>query len=365
MQKNESLLDILVLLYKWKKQIIIATFLSAVITAGVSLLLPNFYKASTQFYAASPDLAKPTPIGSVDNDLKIYGSDEDIDRLLSISKSSEVKDYLITEYDLYNHYDIDPDSKNAKHKLLLKLNKLYETTKTKYDAINLSVEDEDINLSAQMANAAREKISEIAKKIIKQSQVNLIKSYESNIEAKSQYIQTLTDSIFYLRSRYKIFNTASQGEAYGSSIVEISGKLENTKAQISYLQNNAGPRDSIKVLQSKLNGFQKQYNLIKSDIENYNSGYPYIITLERDIKAYGEQLSISMERLKQLQSAYNNDFSTIHLIEKAEVPVYKSRPKRSIIVVGIAMLTFIIASLWVILQDQFTKNNWKEEFRNA
>ena len=279
MQKNESLLDILVLLYKWKKQIIIATFLSAIITAGISLLLPNFYKASTQFYAASPDLAKPTPIGAVDNALRIYGSDEDIDRLLSISKSSEVMDFLISEYDLYIHYDIDPNKKNAKHNLLLKLNKLYETTKTKYDAINLSVEDEDINMSAQMANAARDKISEIAKKIIKESQINLINSYKSNIAEKSNHLKVLTDSLYNVRDRYKIFNTASQGEAYGTSIVEISGKLENTKAQINYLVNNNGPRDSINILKSKVKGQEQQLSLIMSNIKDYNSGYPFILSL--------------------------------------------------------------------------------------
>lgn len=365
MQKKDSLLDILVLLYKWKKHIIIATLLAGLITAGVSLLLPNYYKASTQFYAASPDLAKPTPIGVGGNPLRIYGSDEDIDRLLSISKSSAVMDYLITEFDLYNHYEIKPESKNAKHKLLLKLNKLYETSKTKYDAINLSVEDEDINMSALMANAARDKIKEIAKNIIKTSQVNLIKNYESNIDAKSNNLKLLVDSLFNIRDKYHIFNTASQGEAYGSSLVEISGKLENTKAQIAYLKSSPGLEDSVRVLQAKLNGYEKQLSGINNSVNDYNNGYPFIITLERDIKEYGEQLSISTERLKQLQSAYESDFSTIHLIEKAEVPVYKSRPKRSIIVIGLTLLTFVIASLWVLLMDQFNKNNWKEEFRNA
>lgn len=365
MQKNDSLLDILVLLYKWKKHIIIATIIAGLITAGISLLLPNYYKASTQFYAASPDLAKPTPIGVADNDLRIYGSDEDIDRLLSISKSSAVMDYLITEFDLYKHYEIKPDSRNAKHKLLLRLNKLYETTKTKYDAINLSVEDEDINMSAQMANAARDKITEIAKNIVKESQVNLIKNHESNIDEKSKNLQSLIDSLFYIRERYHIFNTESQGEVYGSSLIEVSGKLQNIKAQIAYLKNSPGLQDSVRVLQAKAIGYEKQLSSLNANVKDYNNGYPIIITLERDIKEYGEQLSISSERLKQLQSAYRSDFSTIHLIEKAEVPVYKSRPKRSIIVIGLTLLTFVIASLCVLVIDQFNKNNWKEEFRNA
>lgn len=365
MQKNDSLLDIVVLLYKWKKEIIIATFLAAFVTAGISLLLPNYYQASTQFYAASPDLAKPAPIGNSENDVDIYGTDRDIDRLLSISKSNIVIDYLIQEFDLYTHYEIKPDSKNAKHNLLEKLNKNYETTKTKYDAINLSVEDTDINKSAEMANAARQKIEEVAKGIIKESQINLINNYESNIAEKSKNLSALTDSLFMIRNKYKIFDVVSQGEAYGSTMVQITGKLENAKAQIAYLQNEGGLRDSVKILQAKVKGYQQQISRVQLDVEDYNNGYPFLIMLERDIREYGDQLSISTERLKQLQSAYEADFSTIHLIEAAEVPVYKSRPKRSIIVIGVALLTFVIASLFIILLDQFKKNNWKEEFQNA
>lgn len=365
MSKNESLLDVFVLIYKWRKRIILSTFLAGVITAGVSLLLPNYYQASTQFYAASPDLAKPTPLGVSENTVRIYGNDNDIDRLLSISRSNEVKDFLITEFDLYKQYEIKPESKHAKHKLLLKLDKLYKATKTKFDAINLSVEDKDINISASMANAARDKIEEVARNLIKENHLNQINSYKSNISIKQANINGLTDSLFSIRKRFKIFNTASQGEAYGSSLVSIKGKVQNTSAQISILEQLNAPQDSILILKAKLKGYQTQLNGINEDISSYNNGYPTIITIERDLKNYAEQLSIDKERLKQLESTYNSNFNTIHIIEKAETPVYKSRPKRSIIVIGVAFLIFVLSCLTVILLDQFNKNNWREEFRNA
>jgi len=365
MSNNDSLLDVVVLLYKWKKHILIATIISAIVAAGLSLLMPNYYQASTQFYAASPDLARPSPIGDSESKIRIYGNDEDVDRLISIAKSNVITDYLIDNYSLFEHYDIKPDTKHAKHKLLQKLNKLYQVTKTKYDAINLSIEDEDINRSANMANGARETIRDIAQNIIKESQLNSINSHKKNIAEKQKNLSILVDSLFKVRDRYNIFSTASQGEAYGTTLVSVQGKLENARAQASYLESVNAPRDSISLLKAKANGYQKQLTTIKKDIVDYNSGYPTIITLERDIKNYGVQLSTSQERLKLLQAAYNSDFSTIHLIEKAETPVYKSRPKRTIIVLGVAIMTFILASLWILLQDQFRQKNWKEEIRNA
>jgi len=365
MNKNENLLDLIALLYKWRIRILGATFIAALITAGVSLLLDNYYAASTLFYAASPDLAKPMPLGINQNENDIYGSDTDVDRLFSIAKSNEVIGYLIEEFDLYTHYDIDPKGKKAKHKLLMKLEDYYTTTKTKYDAINLSFEDSDPEFASRVANSARDKIDEIAQNLIKQSQGKLISSYKANITIKQKNFNLLTDSLFNLRKRFKIFNTQSQGEAFGSNLVNIDGKLQNTIAQVSVLKKMNGPRDSILILESKVAGFKRQLESLKSDISSYNDGYPSVITVERDIKSFGEQLSIDKERLAQLESVFNSDINAIHIVEKAEVPVIKSWPKRSIIVIGVAFLTFVLMSLWVLLQDQFNKNSWREKFKDA
>jgi len=365
MNKNDNLLDLVALLYKWRKRILGASFLAALVTAGVSLLLDNYYIASKQFYAASPDLAKPMPIGINSEDKDIYGTDTDLDRLLSIAKSNEVISYMIEEYDLYTHYEIDPNHKKAKHKLLVKIDDYYNTTKTKFDAVSLEFEDKDPVFAADFVNAARIKIDKIAQKLIKESQSKLISGYKGNISKKQKNFNTLTDSLFTLRKKYKIFNTASQGEAFGSSLVTVEGKLQNALAQVESLKQMNGPRDSIIVIQSKANAYKKQLQALNSNISKYNDGYPSVISLERDIKNFGEQLSIDKERLAQLQATYDSDVNALHVIEKAEVPVIKSWPKRSIIVIGVAFLTFVLMCLWVLLQDQFNKNNWKEKFKDA
>jgi len=273
MNKNENLLDLVALLYKWRKRILGTAFLAALVTAGVSLLLDNYYIASTQFYAASPDLAKPMPIGISSDDKDIYGTDTDLDRLLAIAKSNEVIGYMIEEFDLYKHYEIDPNHKKAKHKLLMKLEEYYNTTKTKFDAVNLEFEDTDAVFAADIANAARDKIDQIAQQLIKESQANLISGYQSNIEKKQKNFNTLTDSLFTLRKKYKIFNTASQGEAFGTSLVSIEGKLQNALAQVESLKQLNGPRDSIIVLQAKANAFKRQLQTLNTDISKYNDGY--------------------------------------------------------------------------------------------
>lgn len=365
MQKeNESLLDLLALLYRWRKPIIGISFLAAILTAGASLLLPNYYEASTQFYAASPDLANPNPLGNTDNSNKrIYGNDNDIDRLISIAKSNVVSNHLIDSFDLFNHYEIDPSKPKAKYKLLLKLNKFFEITKTKYDAIKLSFEDKDPEVATAMANATRDMVDKLAAKMIKNSQSKLLVNYKQNVASKQVEYDAISDSLYKTRKKYNVFNTQSQGEAFGASMVSIEGKIQNYTSRISYLKSQGSiiPADSIQFFEAKLKGYKNQYKTLNKNINDYNNGYPLILKYERELKDFGDQLNIDKERLKQLEAVYNADVNALHIVERAEIPVNKSRPKRSFIVIGVAGLTFILTCLWVIVMDLLKKSNWREK----
>ncbi len=365
-RENDSLIDILVLLYKKRKVIIAVCLISGILIAGASLMLPNFYEASTQFYAASPEMAQPSPLGSQTDEKEIYGTDRDIDRLISIAKSNIVTNYIIDSFDLYNHYEIDPARPLAKHKLLVKMEKLYTINKTKYDAVKLAFEDEDPEKAADMANAARDKVDALAQEMIKNSQQKLIESYKQNVVNKEAQYQAISDSLDRIRDKYKIFNTASQGEAFGSSMVELEGSIQNYTARLALLEKSEGvSEDSIAMTRAKLSGFQKQYQGLKKSIASYNEGYTSILRFERELRDFGEQMNLDRERLKQLQAAYGSEISAIHIVEQAETPVYKSRPKRSILVVGATMLVFVLMSLWVVVQDQLNRSDIKSKLRDA
>ena len=59
MDNNTNLLSVLRTLFQWKWTILMVAVVTFIGTAAISLLLPNYFKASTVFYAASEDLAKP------------------------------------------------------------------------------------------------------------------------------------------------------------------------------------------------------------------------------------------------------------------------------------------------------------------
>ena len=356
MSQNENLLDIISLLYRWKKYILGAGFIAAVITAASSLTLDNYYKASTLFYAASPDLADPVPVIPSNQRKYIYGSSEDMDRLFSISKSNELKNYIIDKFDLYDHYNISTDDELARHRLNLKINKLYTAEKTKYDALRLSMEDKDPEFAAAVANVARDKINELAQNVIKASFQKRLISYQGVQKEKQGQFNLLADSLQRVKTKYGIFSTDTQGQAYGSSLVEAEGELLKAEGALSILRNTQGiPSDSIAKLQAKKLGYEKQLEKLRKDISNFNTGFSTVKNLERTTKELGEQLTVDNAQISALRNAYEADFTAIHIIEHAEKPAYKSRPKRSILVIMVAAMTSLFMCLWVLIRDQFQK----------
>lgn len=328
MNTTDSLLSLVKVIRKWFKAIFIVCTIAVIGTIIISLQMDNYFKATSIFYAASADLAKPAPIGGFEVPIDYYGRDEDIDRLLSIANSGEVATKLIKEFDLATHYDIKTNSPKGKNKVYEKFRKLYTAKKNKFDAIEVSMEDTDPEKARDIANRIRELINEIAQRTVKNSQRLLIANYKSNIDTKTLDLDSLTRRIEKTKSEYGIFDSENQGQA----LAEALGIAKS----------------------------QQQIDAINKEISNFTKGVSRVIVLEQEQKEFGLQLSLDKERYKQLLSAEQSDFNAIHLIEGAETPLVKSRPRRSILVIGSALVSFFFCLLAVLIVEKFRSINWKE-----
>jgi len=363
MNQDYSLLGILKTLYKWIKPISYATIGITILSAIILLTLPNYYQASTQFYAGHPDLSQPAPVGSgPTNTTFIYGTDGDLDRLFSLSTSNEVYNYLIEKYDLYNHYNIDPDGKKAQARIRLKLSKLYQTLKTEYGAINLSVEDKDPVLARDMANDAREKINELSQKMVKTSQLKTINSFDSNLLEKQAKSIVLNDSLSRVKGRYDIYNSSTQGEVYAEMITKTGTQMEAIKSEIEMYKNSRlrSASDSVRLKRIQFTSSEKKLASLEQKAELFNSGVTIVEKLTQELSRLNDQISLDKERKRQLEASYNAPYSAVLLVEAAETPIDKSRPKRTILLAMIGLITLLLSILIAFLLENYRKINWSE-----
>lgn len=235
MERRDSLIEVIRALYRWRKTIRNVCLTALVVSIAVSLSLDDYYEAKTVFYPTSPRLANPELVfGYTGQVTDYFGSDHDLDRLAEIARSREVENFMIQRFRLYEHYGIDSTARNGEHKVRKRLRKHYQVQKNKNDALELTVEDRDPQLAAEMANAAREKINEIAQRLTKESQRKLLAAFENNMKRKQAELERISDTLRRVQEYYGIYDVGAQGAQIASQLSAAEWRLSAIARVLRY-----------------------------------------------------------------------------------------------------------------------------------
>ncbi len=363
MENNDNLIGVLVTLFRYKRPLLWATLATALGAALISFfLLDNYYKATTTFYPLSSDVFKPEQMfGSSQKDMEYYGREEDVDRLLTIAQSGELYEFLIKKYDLYHHYKIDSTNEQAAFKVREAIEGLYNVKKTKYNAIEISVEDKDRRLAADMANAARDKVDEIAQRLVREIQANLVRAYETSFIEKEKILHGIGDSLTLMRQNYGVIDPEKQTEAVTKVSVEAHGNYVRSKARLDLLKTNPSvSKDTIGQLEAMLKGYEEETKSNDLTMQKYNAGYNTVSVLKEIYERERDQIGRDKQRYTQLKVAFETQIQALKLVESAAVPVVKSRPKRTIIVFSATLIVLVLSIIGALLIDNYRNVDWSE-----
>ena len=370
MNNRDNLLGVFQAMYRWRKAIRNVCLLALVGSIAFSLTLKDHYQASTIFYPASPELAAPEQIFGATGQLTHYfGSDRDLDRLDEIGNSNEVVDYMVKKFNLYDVYGLDSTSLKGRAKVREYFRGLYVVQKNKNDAIELSVEDTDPQRAAGMANAARERINEIASNLVKNSQGRMLAAFEDNIKRKTAELEVLSDSLRRLQGRYNIYSGVEQGEQLTAQLATAESEIVRSRARLEVLDNNPLiPRDTVEYIKANLRAYERErQSLVAPDgksgtisVREFNEGLPKVAIMTDLHFQARKQLSFDLERYNQIRAAFNTEIPAIQVVETAEPPLVKSRPKRSILVLASVVAAFFFAVLGVLLAEAYRDFRWRD-----
>ena len=362
MENQYHLLGILKILIKWRKQILYACLATAIGSALISLLLPVYFQSSTVFLAASPDRISMEAFFPEGN-FKVYnyGTGEDIDRILTIAESGELVEFMVDSFDLYTHYDINPELSKSPYRIEKRFRGLYHVEKDKRDAIVLSIEDEDKALAAAMTKAVRERIDQMALQLIRSVQKRKITTLRENIVDNETKVRVLGDTLKSLRQRYGIYNVEAQTELLPAQFSSAEAKLTREAAKLEAMKTTKGIRlDTIRFTETRVAGIRKEVELLREKLTLFNDGTAHVDIVHKQYLEANQALGEQIENLKKSEATYNAEGSAIILVEEARVPVVKSWPKRSLIVIGATLLVFIFTVFGVLLFETYRDINWKE-----
>jgi len=363
--KDDNLLEVIRILFRWRKHLIITVAIAAIGSVIISLVLPVYYEATTTLLPVNPLLKSPNHVfGTSTENPEPFGTEEDLDRMLAIAESKELTDYVIKEFDLYNHYNIDSSEVKAPYKIKKKLFKLYNAQKNEYGEIEISVEDKDKDLARDMANAIRVKMDEIDQKLMKENQLSTVKMYEKELNGKDDYLKLMKDSLSNLRQKYGIYDIKAQGEFISQTIPKLQSQLAGARGGLKYYKG-IGQRDSARVLEARVRELSGQLSAFSGagegfNLSTFNEGREKILFIEQFLESYSEEVAEQREIYRRYKSVAESNIPSIYTVEAAYTPVVKSYPIRWLIVIGSTFVAFVLALMAILLLDRYSDVKWNE-----
>lgn len=316
MKDDNQFVDLVPILWSWRKALIMGFLCTLVVSVIITLLLPNYYRSRTIFYPVNASLTKPI-VDANDRSLTYYGDDNDTDRLLSIGHSVDLVYHLAREFNLADHYEIDTSKVKAQDQIFKKFNKLYSIHKTPQDAIELTIEDVDPEIAKQLTIGARTFIENKARSIAKTSQMEIISSTERNVNQQLKKLDGITSEISRYRKEFGIYDTQFQAEAFAT--------LEIKSGQNS--------------------GVQKR-------IVKYNEGIAELKKLEIEQEELSKVLVYDSDLLDKLKQNHDSHTTMLHVIDEARVALDKSRPRRSLLVLGVSVVSLLFGMMLVVFIEK-------------
>jgi tyrosine-protein kinase Etk/Wzc len=360
MEQNPDLKQVVQTFWKERKRIAVITGIATITTAIISLLMPNYYKATTVYYVSSADMATVEHFyGRAKKDLEYFGNDADIDRMFSVAKSNELFQFLIDSFSLAEHYNISLKKPKDGFKLYKKVDKHFNVIKNKFNAIELSFEDKDPEFAAKVANAARDKIDELVLRLVREKQWAHIQSFTENLRLKENNFNLIADTLDSLRSFYNIVNLSTQAEAISALISEVESGYIRESAKLEAIKDSRNvKRDTIEMIAATVQGLERELNSLKGkgsdntySLSRFNEGRRQIEMVEARYYISKEHIGYDSERLKQLISAYNAKIPMLMVLESAQVPLVKYRPVRSMYVLASLLCSFFGAGLFFVFRS--------------
>jgi len=188
----------------------------------------------------------------------------------------------------------------------------------------------------------------------------LLEALEESIVNQEKFLEINGDSLTKLKDRYQIYDSYAQARAFAEMSTSNETNLAGMEAQVEAMKKFRLDRDTINKVLSKIEGLKSKIVKTDSIIKSFNEGVLSVRLMEVEQNKGVDEVALEKERLKKLKASYNKSFAAVHILEKERVPNEKSRPRRSLIVIGFTMLAFVLSCLGVLLIEGTKDINWRE-----
>lgn len=358
-----NLLDLLHVLVKRKMFIIKLTAFAAVVSVVYSLTLPNIFSATARVLPPQKDNTGglSTLLGQAGGlaGLAVAGFSGGSDLYVAILKSRSVQDAVIQKFNLQNVYQTE--TLDDTRRIFMSAVKAQAE---KDGIITISVEDKDPKRSALLANSLVEELSRTTVRL------NLTKAgservfLEKRLDLVKRDLKAAEEDLKRFSEKNSIVHVDAQAKASIEGIANLKAELASKEIQLSVLRSKQTDESS------EVKGLVTGINRLKSEIRRLAGsngdaqGIPSVgsvpqvgLEYSRKLRELKTQEAVMEQLTKQYEMAKLSeakDSSTLQVLDEAVVPVRKSKPKRSFIVL-LSTVSACFLSISYLLGQEFVR----------
>jgi uncharacterized protein involved in exopolysaccharide biosynthesis len=236
---NDSLFDsknLVIFLWKKRKQIgyaILIAAIASILFSSSFFIKPKYKSSVVLFPTTNSSISKSLLSESVfekENILQ-FGEEEQVEQMLQILNSDEIRERIIEKFNLMEHYRIDADASYPLTKLSKKFEENISFNRTEYLSVRIDVLDEDPQLAATMANEISNLLDTVKTRMQHERARKALAIVEKEYRDFEKYLAAREDTLNRLRGLGVLDYTAQVerlSEAYGKALLAGNGNAVKT-----------------------------------------------------------------------------------------------------------------------------------------
>jgi|TARA_B110000238_G_C16085050_1_gene421220 capsular polysaccharide biosynthesis protein len=313
--------NLLVFLLKWKKPLIIVSISAAIISAAISLIIPEKFESTYVFFPAySGSISKGimTEDAGAKNDIVQFGEEEQAEQMLQILNSEWIRGNVVNKYGLYEHYELFEDIEYRDTKLVKMWEDNVSFKRTEFQSIEIRVLDTDAQMAADIANDVASLVDSAKNKMIHERAGQAFAVVEKEYFAMQVRMVLMDDTLKWLGEK-GIANAEKQAEMLSSEYYKAIGR------------NDA-----------------RASKALKDELDTLGKYGPFQDKLIDQREFELERLFLLRAKYEELKVDMNQNVSHKFTVNRAWPSEKKAYPIRWLIVVVSTMSAFIFGILVII-----------------
>jgi capsule polysaccharide export protein KpsE/RkpR len=318
---------LLLLLFSWRKPLIIITTLSLVLSIVFSsswFITPKFRSTVIMFPTSSNSISKAllSDNPGAKQDILEFGEDAQTEQMLQILNSSKIRSRVVQKFELMKHYGIDANSQYKNTLLQREYDGNITFKRTEFMAVKISVLDKDPQMAADIANSIADLLDSVKNEMQRDRAKQGFKIVEAEYLSLKNEVSQMEDSLSKLRK-------------LGVNDYETQAEMMNQQLAIELARNNTR---GIKALEEKL-----------SILSQY--GGPYV-SLRDALEYEKKQLSIVKTKYDEAKIDATQALPQKFVVESAYKSEKKAYPIRWLIMLTTTCSVLLLTLVLIILFDR-------------